>query len=178
MIRASSSLCGALLLAAGLFGAAIPAAADPANLLGVFGNWAAYSTGTGSSMTCYAMSKPRAVRPPNLKRNDIFLMVSDWPSRKIKAEPEIVPGYEYKAGAPVALEIGAAKFDFFSRNDAKSGSAWLQSLNEGNHLVDVLNHGVVAVAIGNSAKGTRTVDTYSLAGFGDALAKIHAVCNM
>src|SRR5580698_9638942 len=122
MIRASSSLCGALLLAVSL---ATPAAADPANLLGVFGNWAAYSTGSGDSMTCYAMSKPRAVRPANLKRNDIFLMVSDWPGRKIKAEPEIVPGYEYKAGAPVALEIGSAKFEFFSRNDAKSGSAWL-----------------------------------------------------
>jgi hypothetical protein len=178
MIRASSSLCGALLLAAGLSGAAIPASADPANLLGVFGNWSAYSTGTGSGMTCYAMSKPRAMRPANLKRNDIYLMVSDWPGRKIKGEPEIVPGYEYKLGAPVALEIGSAKFAFFSRNDAKSGSAWLQSLNDGNHLLDTLNSGVTAVAIGNSARGTRTTDTYSLAGFGDAVAKIHAVCNM
>jgi hypothetical protein len=177
MIRASSSLCGALLLAAAL--SAAPAAADPANLLGVFGNWSAYSTGSGDSMTCYAMSKPRAVRPANLKRNDIFLMVSDWPGRKIKAEPEIVPGYEYKAGAPVVLEIGAAKFDFFSRNDAKSGSAWLLSLNEGNHLQDALTHGVSAVAMGTAAaKSTKTTDTYSLAGYGDAMAKIHAVCNM
>ena len=45
-------------------------------------------------------------------------------------------------------------------------------------LMDALNHGVSAVAIGTSARGTTTVDTYSLAGFGDALAKIHAACNM
>ena len=30
---------------------ALPAAAEPANLLGVFGNWSAYTTGTGSSQT-------------------------------------------------------------------------------------------------------------------------------
>jgi hypothetical protein len=178
MIRASSSLCAALLLAAGLCAAAVPAAADPANLLGVFRNWSAYSTGTGDAMTCYAMSQPRASQPKGAKRNSVYLMVSDWPGRKIKAEPEIVPGYEYKASSPVVLEIGADKFQFFSRNDSKSGSAWLLSLKEGSHLQEALSHGVVAVAIGNSAKGTRTVDTYSLAGYGDALAKIHAVCNM
>jgi hypothetical protein len=180
MIRASSSLCGALFLAAGLCGAASPASADAANLLGAFGNWTAYSTGTGSAMTCYAMSNPRAMQPKTAKRNQkaIYLMFSDWPGRKIKAEAEIVPNYEYKANAPVTLEIGADRFAFFSRNEAKSGTAWLQSLNDGSHLLDVMSHGVVAQALGTSAKGTRTADTYSLSGFSDAIAKIHAVCGM
>ncbi len=83
-----------------------PAFADAANLLGAFGNWSAYSTGTGNSMTCYAMSKPRAMQPRNTKRAVTYLMVSDWPSRKVKAEPEIVPGYEYKESAPVSLASG------------------------------------------------------------------------
>jgi len=34
------------------------------------------------------------------------------------------------------------------------------------------------VAGGVNAKGTKTSDTYSLSGFNDALAKIHAVCQM
>ena len=38
--------------------------------------------------------------------------------------------------------------------------------------------GVSAVASGTSAKGTKTIDTYSLQGFGDALAKVHAACQM
>jgi hypothetical protein len=155
-----------------------PAYADAANLLGVFGNWSAYSTGTGSSMTCYAMSKPRAMQPKNTKRAAIYLMVSDWPSRKVKAEPEIVPGYEYKESAPASLAIGPDKFTFFARNEAKSGSAWLQALNDNQRLIEVMSKGVSAVAAGTSARGTKTVDTYSLAGFNDALAKIHAVCNM
>jgi hypothetical protein len=175
MIRALSSL----VLAAGvLTAAATPASADAANLLGVFKNWSAYSTGTGNAMTCYAMSSPRATQPRAAKRNAIYLMISDWPGRKVKSEAQVVPGYEYKAGIAVSLGIGPDKFNFFSRNEGKSGSAWLLSLNDNARLLDSLARGVSAVAIGVSARGTRTVDTYSLAGFSDAIAKIHDVCRM
>ena len=157
---------------------AAPASAETANLLGVFGNWSAYSAGSGSTMTCYAMSKPRAKQPKTAKRGDIFLIVSDWPGRKVKAEMQILPGYEYKANAPVTLAVGPDKFSFFSRNEAKSGAAWLQSLTDSEKLVDTMSKGVSVVATGTSLRGTKTVDTYSLQGFNDALAKIHAVCNM
>lgn len=167
------SLCVISVLAS-----AAPASAETANLLGVFGNWSAFSAGTGNAMTCYAMSKPRAQQPKATKRGDIYLMVSDWPGRKVKAEAQILPGYEYKANAPVTLAIGPDKFTFFSRNEAKSGSAWIQSLTDSEKLVDTMGKGVSAVATGTSVRGTKTVDTYSLQGFNDALAKIHAACNM
>jgi hypothetical protein len=159
-------------------GAALPAAAEPANLLGVFGNWSAYTTGTGSSLTCYALSKPRASRPATAKRSAIYLMVSDWPSRKVKAEPQIIYGYQAKEGAAAALGVGSDKFTFFIRNNGKEGSAWLQQLSENQRLVTAMQDGVSAVAGGTSTKGTKTSDTYSLAGFNDAMAKVHAACDM
>ena len=159
-------------------GAALPAAAEPANLLGVFGNWSAYTTGTGSSLTCYALSKPRASRPATAKRSAIYLMVSDWPSRKVKAEPQIIYGYQAKEGAAAALGVGSDKFTFFIRNNGKEGSAWLQQLSENPRLVTAMQDGVSAVASGTSTKGTKTSDTYSLAGFNDAMAKVHAACDM
>lgn len=158
--------------------AASPALADSATLLGVFKNWTAYQTGSGSSLTCYAMSQPRAMQPRGAKRGPIYLMVSDWPSRRIKSEPQIVPGYGYKPGGVVTLGIGGDRFNFFSRNEGTVGSAWLQNLNDTKALMDAMSSGVSAVAIGTSQRGTRTVDTYSLAGFIDATAKIHAACNM
>ena len=39
-------------------------------------------------------------------------MVSDWPGRKVKAEPEIVPGYHYKESVPVSLEVGVRQIHF------------------------------------------------------------------
>ena len=157
---------------------AVPAAAEPANILGVFGNWSAYSSGSGSSMTCYALSTPRASQPKTAKRGAIYLMVSDWPGRKVKAEPQIVFGYQGKEGAAAALGVGPDKFPFFIRNAGKEGSAWLQQLSDNTRLISAMGDGVVAVASGTTSRGLKTSDTYSLTGFGDALAKIHAVCQM
>jgi hypothetical protein len=157
---------------------AAPAAAEPANMLGVFGNWTAYSTGSGSNLTCYALSKPRATRPAGTKRGAIYLMVSDWPSRKVKGEPQVIYGYQGKEGGAAALGVGNDKFTFFIRNNGKEGSAWLQQLGDNTRLISAMQDGVSVVAAGTSARGTKTSDTYSLSGFGDALAKVHAVCQM
>lgn len=165
-------------LAALSMGLALPAAAEPANLLGVFGNWSAYSSGSGSSLTCYALSKPRATRPAGAKRGAIYLMVSDWPARKVKSEPQIVYGYQGKEGGAAALAVGGDKFAFFIRNNGKEGSSWLQQLADNGKLIDAMQGGVSVVASGTSARGTKTSDTYSLAGFNDAMAKVHAACNM
>ena len=163
-------------------GLALPAAAEPANLLGVFGNWSAYTTGTGSSLTCYAMSKPRAMRPATAKRaKDVYLIVSDWPSRKVKAEPQIVYGYQGKENGAAALAVGSDKFTFFIRNNGKEGSAWLQQLSDTPRLLTAMQEGVSAVATGTSGVGKKTIktiDTYSLSGFNDAMAKVHAACDM
>ena len=159
--------------------AAQPAAgAAPATLLGVYDNWSAFQTGSGASLTCYALSKPRAVRPRGAKRGPIYLMVSTWPARKVRAEPQIVYGYPANEKGAAALGIGGDKFAFFIRNTDKEGSAWLEKLENNARLIEAMRDGVSAVATGISQRGTRTVDTYSLAGFTDALAKIHASCPM
>ena len=155
-----------------------PVAAEPANLLGVFGNWSAYTTGSGSDLTCYALSKPRATRPAGTKRSAVYLMISDWPSRKVKAEPQIVYGYQGKENGVAALAVGSDKFAFFIRNNGKDASSWLQQLGDNDRLIDAMHNGVSAVATGISSRGTKTSDTYSLQGFNDALAKIHAACSM
>src|SRR4051812_44955853 len=119
----------------------LPAAAEPANLLGVFGNWSAFSSGSGSSLTCYALSKPRATQPKAAKRSSIYLMVSDWPSRKVKAEPQIVYGYQAKEGGAAGLGVGSEKFSFFIRNTGKDGSAWLQQLADNPRLISAMGGG-------------------------------------
>jgi hypothetical protein len=156
----------------------LPAAAEPANLLGAFGNWTAYSSGSGSSLTCFAMSEPRAKRPATVKRGKTYLMVTDWPSRKIKGEAQIVYGYQGSEKGAAALGVGDDKFAFFIRNNGKEASAWLRSLGENEKLIATLQDSVSAVASGVSSRGTKTIDTYSLSGFKDALEKIHAVCQM
>lgn len=181
MTRIAGIFAGvSLSLAAILPAAAQPAvgATGPATLLGVFNNWQAYSTGSGANLTCYALSRPRATRPKGAKRTDIYLMVSAWPARKVKGEVQVVLGYPGNEKGAASLGVGPDKFSFFIRNTGKEASAWLTSLNDNQRLIDAMRGGVSAVASGISQRGTKTVDTYSLSGFNDALTKIQATCPM
>ena len=168
-------------LLAGAFAALVSAssvAADTPTLLGSFNDWSAFQTITTSGRTCYALAKPKSSEPKKAKRDPIYFLISDWPLRKTRSEPEVVPGYEYKADGPVTATIGSDKFEFFAKNDGDSGSAWIKDQNDEVRLVEAMKHGSFVVVTGVSQRGTTTHDTYSLSGLSAALEKIHAACGM
>ena len=170
-----------LVIAAGLASAvlALPAvAADTPEKLGEFKAWTAYSSGAGDSKVCYALSKPRMSEPTKVKRDAIYFLINDWPGRKAKSEPEIVPGYEYRDKSMVTAEVGAAKFEFFTKNEGTTGGAWLEQQPDEERLVEAMRKSAEIMVIGTSKKGTQTRDTYSLAGLSDALDKVHAACGL
>jgi hypothetical protein len=154
------------------------ASADTATVLGVSKNWTAYSSGTGADKVCYAMSQPKSSQPKKLKREAVGFLVNDWPSKKTRAEPEIVPGYKFKDGSTVTVEVGSDKFTLFTTNDGGTGSAWIKGSNDEARMIEVMQKGVEAVVTGVSAHGTMTHDTYGLDGLADSLTKIHSACSM
>jgi hypothetical protein len=169
----------ACLAAATVLGAAAPAfAADSATALGGSKDWAAYARGAGDGKVCYALSEPKSTEPAKAKRDPIYFLINDWPGRKAKAEPEIVPGYQYKDGSTVTVQVGAEKFSFFTKNEDNAGGAWVLNPADESKLIAVMRNGAQAVVTGTSKRGTLTRDTYSLGGFADALDKIHAACGM
>jgi hypothetical protein len=168
-------------IALGAFAAAllaVPAAADTPTLLGVFKDWQAFTSGSGSAKICYAISKPTATEPKKVKRDPIYFLITDWPARRAKAEPEVVPGYQYKDGSTVTGQVGTASFEFFTKNDGTNGAAWVREHVDEVKLIDAMRAGQNIVVIGTSKRGTHTTDTYSLAGLSDALDKIHSACAM
>lgn len=155
-----------------------PAAADTPTLLGVFKDWQAFTSGSGSAKICYAISKPTATEPKKAKRDPIYFLITDWPGRRTKAEPEIVPGYQYKDGSAVTAQVSTGTFEFFTKNDGTNGAAWVRERVDEVKLIDAMRAGQSLVVIGTSKRGTHTTDTYSLAGLSDALEKIHTECRM
>ena len=174
MIRATCLALGVLLATA----AAIPASADDATLLGTTKDWSALTSGTGGDKVCYAMAKPRSSDPRKIKRDPIYFLITDWPSRRTKSEPEAVPGYQYKDGATVTAQVGADKFAFFTQNDGAAGSAWIRKRADEVRLIEAMRGGQELIVTGTSKRGTLTRDTFSLAGLGDALDRIHKECGM
>jgi hypothetical protein len=140
--------------------------------LGTFKNWGAYETGEGDSKVCFALSKPIATDPAKIKRDPAFLLINDWPVRHAKAEPEIVPGFSYKDGSSVTAQLGGDTVTFFTKEDG----AWVEAQSDEERLISAMKTAPEAVVTGTSKRGTVVRDTYSLAGFGDALDKVQSAC--
>jgi hypothetical protein len=157
--------------------AAAPVHADPLQL-GTFQSWTAFVNGTGDNKSCYVIARPQSSEPAKVKRDPIAFLITDWPARKAKAEPEAVPGYQYKEGSVVTAQVGSDKFDFFTKNDGGQGGAWVQKTVDEARLVSALRANGQMIVTGISKRGTMTHDTYSLGGISDAIDKIHAACGM
>jgi len=166
-----------LLASAALVLAAGSAAAAPTSL-GVFKTWSAYSNGDGDEKVCFVIARPQSSQPAKAKRDAIAFLINDWPSRKAKGETEVEPGYQYKDGSTVTVEVGSDKFTFFTKNDGGDGNAWLKSTDDEARLVSDMRNGQQMIVTGISKRGTMTHDTYSLAGISDAVDKIHSECGM
>jgi Invasion associated locus B (IalB) protein len=172
------SLSAVLLAAA--FALSTPALAETPTVLGTFKAWTALTVGTGDNKSCYVIARPQSSEPAKAKRDAIGFLITDWPARKAKAEPEAVPGYPYKDGSTVTAQVGGDKFDFFTKNDNDNGDgdAWIKSATDEARLVAAMRGGQQMIVTGVSKRGTMTHDTYSLDGISDALDKIHAECKM
>lgn len=158
---------------------AAPAFADDnPTSLGDFKDWSAYTTGTANGKTCYALSQPKSSTPKTAKRDPVYFLISDWPARHAKAEPEVVPGYEYKDGSKVTVQVGSDKFELFTKNEGGSGAAWVQETADEARLIDSMRRGAEVIVTGTSSRGTLTRDVYSLDGISAALDKIHSACGM
>ena len=145
--------------------------------MGVAKNWSAYQATTGDGRVCYALSKPKTIEPTKVSRDPIYLLISDWPDRKVQSELEVVPGYSYKDGEPAIAQIGTLKAELFTRNDDKSGSAWVKDPGDEAKLLEAMRHGSTITIGGVSQRGTHTRDTYSLSGVAAMLDRIHDACS-
>ena len=168
------SLPLAMLLALAVLAA--PAWAAGTDQLGVFRDWTAYTAPTPQGKVCYALSNPIASLPKKLARDKAYVIISVWPGRGVRDELEIVPGYLYRDGEPVFAQVGAQRTEFFTRNEGKSGSAWVKEVNNENALVAAMRGGSTLTVSGVSKKGTRTTDTFSLSGIAGALDRAHREC--
>jgi hypothetical protein len=179
MLRISNRLICAAVFAGSAFAACVgPAGAETATLLGASQKWSAYSSGTGDGKVCYALSQPVSTMPKRAKREPIYFLINDWPGRKAKAEPEIVPGYLYKEGSSVTVQVGADKFVFFTKNNGGAGNAWVQTEADEQRLIAAMKATGMLVVTGQSKRGTLTQDNYSTAGLSEALDKVHQACGL
>ena len=145
-----------------------------AERLGTADAWTAYAYSEKAGKVCYLAGEPKKSEPAGGKRKRPVAMVTHRPGEKVANVVNFVEGYPLKEGSEVALDVGGAKFDLFTKGD----SAWARTPELDKSIVEAMTKGKQAIVKGTPQKGPATTDTYSLAGFAQALALIDKACDV
>jgi hypothetical protein len=152
---------------------AAPGGGQP-TLLGQFGDWGAYAAANGGKKVCYALAKPAATQtePANRPRDPVFVFVSTRPSENVHNEISIVQGYPFKPGTEATADLGSAKYAMYTQADG----AWIKNAAEEARMVDAMRKTGEMIVTGESGKGTKSTDRYSLKGLSQALDRVASEC--
>jgi len=152
---------------------AIAGGAEP-TLIGQFGTWGAYTATPNGKKVCFALAKPASSKtnPPNRPRDPAYAFVSTRPSEKVVNEVSIMIGYTLKPGSESTLEVGGASYAMYTQGDG----LWIKNAAEEERMVDAMRKAGDATVKGVSAKGTETIDVFSLKGLSQALDRLAQDC--
>ena len=153
--------------------AAASAFAEPLQML-IEKDWGAYRYDNDGSRICFVSSVPTKSKgtydPDN--RGDIRIFVSHGPGKAERDVVQVIAGYRYKAQSDVTLSIDGKTFKLFTLEDR----AYAESEEDDRRIVVQMKRGNKMTIIGTSSRGTKTTDTYSLAGFTKTKAVIDKTC--
>ena len=138
----------------------VAAAAQTPEFLGSHRDWNVYAFTENSAKICYMASEPKKQDGDYTRRGNPAVLVTRRPGPKVVDEVSVQPGYSYQEGSEVEVAVGNRKFALFTRGE----HAWTKSEDADRALIDAMRRGSEMTVRGTSAKGTHSVDTYSLLG--------------
>ncbi len=156
-----------------IFSASALNAAETPKVLGEYGDWTAWTYGSGNNMICYISSTPKKDEGKYKKRGDIYTVVTHRPAEKSYDEVSFVAGYTFKPQAAFTVKVGS---QLFNKTFTEGDKAWTTTAEEDKKLISAMKRGDKMVVDGVSARGTTTKDTYSLKGFSSAYQAISSKC--
>lgn len=155
-----------------------PAPAQVQQNVATEADWSVFQATPNGQKVCWIASQPtktaaiRDGKAVQVRRGDIFLMVSVRPADGVKNEVSYIAGYPFKTGSAVAAKVGDRSFTLFTEGE----NAWASSAADDDAIVNAFRAGADAKVEGVSSRGTKTVDTFSLRGFTAALDKAAKLC--
>lgn len=165
----------AALLVLHVLAAPAMAAGEKRDHLGDFRDWSTFrDTQPDGTRVCYMISQPKqaAADKPDAKRGAIYVMISHWPETKIRDQVRVSGGYPYKVNSKLRVTIDGKSFDLFTQDQ----DAWAHDAQEDRRLVNAMKAGNKMTVAGESTRGTKTDDQFSLSGFTAAYNAISKAC--
>ena len=169
--------CGALGLAlAGLPGGAA-VAQESTNRVESNTDWHVFVE--NDPKECWGVSAPKVPsvntrdgKPVSVRRGEIQLFVTFRPGTGAAGEPSFTGGYPFAPDSTVNLKIGDDSFELIVDGEW----AWPATREADATILAAMKNGTTAVLTARSARGTQTVDTFSLLGFTAAMEAAEQRC--
>jgi invasion protein IalB len=178
-------------------------AAKP-NLVGTYGDWNVFVGQAGKGRICYTLAQPKTREPASLKRDPGYAFISDRPQEGVRNEVSFIMGFDIAGGEEKAEAKADSKSDAKpgmkaeAKPDAKSkssvptpvasvedetfellpkgGDLWVKNAARESLLIAAMRKGSKLVIKAASLRGHQSIDTYSLAGFAQALDQLQKEC--
>jgi invasion protein IalB len=174
-----------------------PAAAAKPALVGTYGDWSVFQSQSGKNRICYTLAQPKDREPADLKRDAAYAFISERPAEGVRNEVSFIMGFDV-GGAPAASDakdkdskdkkkdskkkdsegvaptavIGDASFELLP----KGANLWVKNAAKESELIAEMRKGSKLVIKASSKKGNLDTDTYSLAGFSQAIDRALKDC--
>ena len=147
--------------------------AEP-TLIGQFGTWGAYTAAPNGKKVCFALAKPSSSKtnPPNRPRDPAYAFISTRPAEKVVNEVSIMIGYTVKPGSESTIQVGGGTYAMYTQGDG----LWIKNAAEEERMVEAMRKSADLTVKAVSAKGTETIDSFSLKGLAQALDRLGQDC--
>jgi hypothetical protein len=169
------------------------AAAGKPALVGSYGDWSVFQSQSGKTHICYTLAQPKDRLPEDIKRDPAYAFISERPGEGVRNEVSFIMGFD--VGSPAATDakdpkdkkkdkkkdadilapsavIGDATFDLLP----PGADLWVKNAANESELIAEMRKGSKLVIKAASKKGGVTTDTYSLAGFSQAIDRALKDC--
>ena len=118
---------------------------------------------------CFIGSAPVETDLPESKQRGITYILVYRINKSKDTIVQIAAGYPYKKDQNVDVTIDNVQFDFYSDDD----TAWS---NDDNKVIFAMKKGIKLTVNGESSRGTKTTDIYTLKGFTAAYNQLFNDC--
>lgn len=118
---------------------------------------------------CFIGSAPVETDLPESKQRGVTYILVYRINKSKDAIVQIAAGYPYKKDQNVDVTIDNVQFDFYSDDD----TAWS---NDDNKVIFAMKKGIKLTVNGESSRGTKTTDIYTLKGFTAAYNQLFNDC--
>ena len=141
------------------------------SLEGAYNDWSLYGMQDNGNPVCYLSSGLERSSDNVARKRPAVVLITNRPAEKRKGVVSVDPGYIYEDGSQVLMSIGRRQFHLYT----KGGQAWAED-GDDPQIIQAIRGGSTLVVTGRMKGGAATTDTFSLRGFGTALAALDRAC--